>query len=324
MATTIKKIAEYSGMSVGTVSRALNNDPLIATKTREKIQNLAKELDYVPNILGRALQSKKSFLIGYLLANIKSSFYDDILEGIGETLCRHKYGLLTAITDGNPQSEAEQLQLFREKNVDGILVSNYHRETIKILRKIIDSGIPVICCDIEPFDSNIASVKLDDEKAMNLIMDHLINLNHKDIAFGFVENQNSTLRYDFCNKRALKNNMPELLKFKSNEELISIFNKHPYPTAVISYSDHDAVEIIHILKNLGITVPNDLSIVGFDDMEFASWPEFNLTTILQPKKELGKISAELLIDAITRKTQPHSNAIEPSLIVRKSTTIKKH
>ena len=319
MPVTIKKIAEYAGVSIGTVSRALNNDPFIALKTRSKIKELARELDYVPNSIGKGLQSKKSFLIGFLISNIKNSFYDEILQGIGKIASKNNYGLLVGITEDNYKNEIEQLQLFREKAVDGIIVSNYQKETIQYLKRIEKSGKPIVFSDIEPYDLHTPTVRTDDVRASEITMEHLVKLGHTQIAYCYNINSNSINRYNACVAWAKNNNIQLPVLCKDKSELLSLLKTDSKPTAIICYSDWIAIELMQILKQEGVRVPEDISIVGFDDINIAHWPEFNLTTIRQPKIELGELSAKLLFDLINKEDDVSSVIIKPELIVRDST-----
>jgi DNA-binding LacI/PurR family transcriptional regulator len=319
MAVTIKKIAEYAGVSVGTVSRALNNDPLIALKTREKIRALASELDYVPNNIGKGLQSNKSYLLGYLISNIKSSFYDEILQGIGNVVCKKNYGLLTGITNGESQSEMDQLRILREKSADGIIVSNYQKKTEKYLRKIHETGVPLLVCDAETFDEEIPMVKVDDLFATELIMNHLYDQGHRSFAYYKIVNENSLHRYQKCIEFCAEKQLPAPVKLADKSELEQLLSANNRPGAVICYSDLLAIETIQLVRQMKLDVPRDLSVTGFDDIDAASWPEFNLSTIYQPKMELGSIAAELLIDAIENGKKIESKIIAPELVVRNST-----
>ncbi len=320
---TIKKIAEYAGVSIGTVSRALNNDPLIAKKTRKKINDLAQRLDYIPNSLARGLQSKKSFLIGLLFDHVKTSFYSDILQGIGEVAHDNHYGLLTAISQGNPEVEISQLRLFREKSVDAIIVFNYHEQTIPALLKIEQSGIPVILCDIEPYNNTVSVVKVDEDKAYGMIMKHLINLGHKHIAFFQVFNKNSLNRYNLCVKYASKMQVPAPLMCRNKEDLIKCM-KAKKATAVIGYSDHHAVQAIQMMRSMGIKIPGRISVTGFDNLDFSSWPEYDITTIHQPKTELGKYAAQMAIQKIKGIKNLPNKIIKPELLIRSSTEKNKN
>lgn len=320
MSVTIKQLASLANVSIGTVSRALNNDPLIASKTRIYIRDLAKRYDYVPNNIGKGLQSKKSYLIGYLVSSMKNSFYEDILQGIGKVACENNYGLLLAITNDNPKSEQEQLRIFREKSVDGIIISNFQNDTIAYLRKIEASGIPMVLCDIDPYDQQIPVVRTDDCMATEMLAGHLTELGHKQFAYCFIENANSLNRFHTLKSFLKKERLPAPLACSSIYDLEQLLYRPSPPTAIMCYSDHMAVAVMQKLRALHLLVPDDCSVTGFDDIEYASWPEFNLTTISQPKMEMGMYSAEILFRLIDNKPGEKRVIIEPRIVIRNSTT----
>jgi DNA-binding LacI/PurR family transcriptional regulator len=318
MATTIKELADYLGLSIGTISRALNNDQKIAESTRKKIKELADRLEYVLSSLGRGLQSRKSFLLGYLVSNVKDSFYNEIVQGIAQEAQRRGFGLLVGVTEDNTISELEQLRFFREKSVDGIIISNYNKETIPTIIRLREAGIPIVICDFETFDSSIPVVILDEYRAMQLLVDYLISLNHSRFSFYYQLNSNSIKRYSIVSDLLHQKGLPKPILFSGKQHLVEVMSQPDRPTAIISYSDLFAIEAIQVLAELGIKVPEDISVTGFDDLLYANWPPYCLTTICQPKSKIGELSAVTLIEMITSKENVLPKLIEPQLIVRKS------
>ena len=318
MKITIKTLAEYAGVSIGTVSRALNNDPLIAKATRERIHRLASDLNYVPNFTGKALQSSKSYLIGYLLPNTYVSFYNEIIQGISSVTMSKRYGLLLGLTGEDTRAESEQLRIFQEKNVDGILVSTYCRENIRQLRSIQESGIPLVACDIRSFDPSVPEVIVNEEKAAELVVKHLSALKCEQSAYCFLKNENGKERFDLINILLAKKGKRPLLPCRDLDQLNVLMRSKKKPAAIICYSDMIAVEVIQALKKLKLTVPSDVSVIGFDDMFFAAWPELGITTIAQPKVSLGTLAAETLFRLIDTRKSARSIYIEPTLVERSS------
>jgi DNA-binding LacI/PurR family transcriptional regulator len=318
MSITLKELADYLGLSIGTISRALNDDPKIAGSTRKKVKDLASKLEYVPSNLGRGLQSKKSFLVGYLVSNIKDSFYYEILQGIAQEAQRRGYGLLVGVTEENTVSELEQLRFFREKSVDGIIISNYTKETIPTIIRLREAGLPVVICDFENFDSSIPVIVLDENHAMKLLVDYLINLNHRQFAFYYQINANSLKRYTIVSDLLHQAGLPKPYLCTGKIHLAELMNQNDPPTAIISYSDLFAIEAIQTLTESGIKVPEDVSVTGFDDLLYAQWPPYSLTTIYQPKTRIGELSAATVIEMITIKQTVLPEPIEPQLIIRKS------
>ncbi len=322
MSTTIKQLAEQAGVSIGTISRALKNDPQIAKATREKIKSLAEEMDYVPNHVGRALQSKKSYLIGFLISNITYSFYNEIMQGIGTVSNKNNYGVLMGITEDSAEKEIEQLKFFREKAVDGIIVSNYLEETIPYLKRIVDNQIPLVVCDFKTFDKNIPTVMVDEKKASKMLTEHFLELGHQKLGYCFHVNDNSYERFEYCRQVCRQKGIPDPVLFKDMAVLLESFEHGDYPTGIICYSDMHAIEVKHAAEGFGLNIPDDISVTGFDDINLASWPEFSISTIAQPKAKLGEYAAEILFDMISGNQNVKSRILNPELILRTSTGMR--
>jgi len=313
---TIKSLAEKAGVSYATVSLALNNDPRVAEKTKLKIQKLARELNYVPNNFGRALQSNKSRLVGYLIPDVTGSFLVDILQGIGSAATRHNYGLLVAIAD-TEERMLEQMELFREKRVDGIIASY----ALAQLEKLEKNGIPIVLASSESTKKNLPFVVTDNFEGGKIAAEHLISLGHKKILYAFAPTGKDNSRYDRFQgaKSAVKShNLPEILTVSSKEEFLQIFTGKDRPTAAVCYSDYEAVMVQAAAKKAGLRVPQDLSITGFDDSRTASLPEYNFTTVAQAKTTIGEMAFEMLLKRISGE-KVESIRLKPELIVRTST-----
>ncbi len=314
----IKTLAQHAKVSIATVSLALKDDPRVALKTRTRIQQLARKYNYIPSNLGRALQARKSNLIGYLVSDITASFRNDLLQGIGEITAQAGYGLVTGITDGTPKTEAEHLRLFREKGVDGIVLSSCRPESHATVREIVQSGTPVIACSLPAFDAAVPAVVIDDEQGGYCAARHVITMGHTRIVYCFTANDRSRLRLSGCLRACREAGIPEARVIANEQLMLQALRGDTAPTAAIAYSDFDALRIKHAVEKEGGTVPGSISVVGFDDLWFAGLPEFSFTTIAQPKKEIGRIAAGLLLNMIDGK-MVHSRTLSPELVVRSST-----
>jgi DNA-binding LacI/PurR family transcriptional regulator len=319
MRPTLKKLAEKAGMSIGTVSRALRDDPLISESTRRKIHALAERMNYIPDNFGRGLQAASSRLIGLLISNIHDSFYSQTLQGIGEAATARGYGLVVGVTGDDPEKEIRQLRLFQEKRVDGIILSNYRPETVPHLMALARGRLPMAVCDFETFDPAVPDLMVDDVKAMRMLTVHLIGLGHRRLAFCYCMNRNAEKRFRAVARASRKAGLEKPICCANRAELEAAFGSRISPTAVLGYSDFHAVDAKHIAEKHGLKVPEQLSITGFDDLIFASWSEFKLTTIDQPKAELGSRSAELVFEQIGGQMKTRPVRFPPRLVVRAST-----
>lgn len=312
MSVTIKELARRLNVSPATVSLALNGDCRVAGETSAKIKALADELDYVPNNFGRGLQSRKSRLAGYLAGSVTGSFFDLIMQGIGETAAAADYGLLTGITRASEKIDA-QVKIFIEKNVDGIILSSTYSAHIEQFEKVERRKIPMVFCSTQDSGGH-PFVITDNFKGGRLAAGHLISLGHRQLACCRIEKDRLAGNLDAVHQH----NLPEPVLFFDENDLPAILEANPSITGITAYSDTQAIKIKHVIESLGLRIPDDISIVGFDDMWFSELQELRFTTIAQPKKEIGQAAMQMLLELISGKNIT-SRFMEPELVVRKST-----
>ncbi|MDD5598774.1 MAG: LacI family DNA-binding transcriptional regulator [Victivallaceae bacterium] len=310
MHVTIKKLAAELGLSPGTVSLALNNDPRIAVATKARVKQLAAKLSYVPNNFGRGLQAGKSCLAGYMANSVIGSFFNIILQGIGEAATAADYGLLTVLT-GRTALDA-QIRLFLGKNIDGLITSINYSGISSNLKMLESRQIPVVFCSVRDSGPH-PYVITDDFAGGQLAAEHLVSLGHRCLACCNEDTFRLKGNLDVIGKAKL----PPPIIFRESEELEDAL-KGRRISGIIAYSDQQAIKLKHMAERYGLRIPADLSIVGFDDLWFAELEEFNFTTVAQPKIEIGRQAMELLLQLI--KTGKGGNRLlKPELVVRKST-----
>jgi len=316
---TVKTLARKAGVSPATVSLALNGDPRVAEKTRGKISRLAGKLNYVPNNFGRALQSSRSRLVGYIIQKITTSFFSEILQGMGECATEHGYGLLVAITGGFQEKDIEQLRLFREKRLDGLIVSGVHPETHDLLRDLNQSGLPVVICSHVSFDERIPYVVTDDFKGGVIAASHLHDLGHEKIAYYGGGHPQKCRRYQGVCAELEKHGVRRVMACKNEQQLRAVLQSPAdRPTAIVAYSDMLAIEAKHVIETSGLCVPRDISLLGYDNLWTDLLPEFNLTSIAPHKEKIGRIAMLMLLDMI-KGSEVRPTLIEPQLYPRAST-----
>jgi LacI family transcriptional regulator len=307
---TLKTLANELNLSTATVSMALNSSPLIAEGTKAKVKALAKKREYVPNHLGRSLQARKSHVFGYLLSNVTASFFDEILQGIGTECSNNHYGLMAGcIAQNQPEAVESQLQILLEKNVDGIIFSLSDRLILPHVERLNRRKIPFIFCSSP--SERYSYVATDDFKGGQLAAEYLLNCGHRHVLCS--ESSAARLSGNLDVKRRYKS--AQFTPFKSISEIPGqIRNKQI--TAIIAYSDFQAIDIMWMLKSQGFSIPRDISIVGFDDIWFASRPEFELTTIAQQRSLLGKTAMIELMRIVNHEIASSRTLLNPALVVR--------
>ncbi|MFA6568429.1 MAG: LacI family DNA-binding transcriptional regulator [Victivallales bacterium] len=315
---TLKDIARDLNISYATVSFALKDDPRIAAKTRALVHKAAKKHNYIPNHLAQALQSRKSMMVGCLVADLTTSYVSELLQSIGETASANNYSILLGLVKNSEQYIDAQLKAFCEKRVDGIITSWLVPSCRNRLSEINSSGTPVVVCSSLCFESDIPFVINDDLEGGKIAVRHLAALGHKKISYGCLNRKYETVRYDGCCRAAEETGTGKPALFNSEAELIRLLESEDCPTGIIAFSDYDAIAIKHFLDKKGLKIPDDISMLGFDDVWAISQPEYDFSTIAIKRGEIGRQAMEMLLDRINgRKVE--NRLIKPELIVRGST-----
>lgn len=307
---TLKELAKELKLSLATVSMALNNSPLVADETKAKVKALAEKLEYVPNNLGRGLQSRKSRTIGYLLGNVTTSFFDEILQGIGSECTNNNYGLMTSCVGTDFSGSVEsQIQILLEKNVDGVILSFGDAALEPYIERFKKREIPFIFCSIR--SEKYSYVMTDDYNGGRLAAEHLIKCGHRNILCSELSPSRLAGNIDvISNCKGAK-----FMSFKSVKDVPALIEKNKI-TAIAAYSDFQAIDIMWMLKAQGYGVPEDISIVGFDDIWFASRPEFKLTTVAQKKSLIGSTAVLELMKLINNEKSMSTTLLKPDLVIR--------
>lgn len=328
---TIYDIAKKTGFSVTTVSKALNNYTDISEKTKKKILDIASDMGYFPNSHARTLATKKSWSIGAILSDdlglgITHPFFNSIIESFKQEIESKGYDLLF-ISNHIGESNMSFIEHCKYRSVDGVIIfcSDYEEQEIK---KLINSSLPSILIDLHIENANF--VHSDNKRGSELAVEYIKSLGHTKIAhisssetnYVSVERKNAYIK-------AMKNQGLELreeylvdagyFSFDSGYMAMNkLLDLDVPPTAVFVAGDHMAIGAIRAVQDKGLSVPNDISIVGFDDIKLASFITPSLTTIRQDTKAIGKVSADILIDKINGKPKPVSHIVPVELVERES------
>ena len=332
--TTIKDIARVAGVSVTTVSRALNGYSDVNKKTRQKIEEVAKELNYSPNTVARSLVMKKSKTIGLLVSDmnregVKDNFTFEVLCGINEASANSDYDLVLFSTTSSKQSQKTYTQLCRERRVDGVILQGIKTDD-PYLQEVVESDIPCVLVDIPQESATVGYVTTDNVEGAKKAVAHLIASGHRNIAMinGHEKADVSIRRLQGYMEALNIGNLkfrPEWIKngdFKENvaeEVAVELLTEHPEITAVFCASDLMGLGVLKAVKKFGKKVPDDIAVIGYDDIMLASYSNPSLSTIRQDKFKLGFEAAVLLIDMLEGKEQSHARIIDTKLIIREST-----
>ncbi len=326
---SIQDVAKAAGVSVATVSRVLNNSSSVTPKTREAVLEVVKKMNYQPNLLGRNLRKMETKMVLILLPNVANPFYSRIVKGIEDVAHKSGYNVLLCNTDSDKHRENMYLDLLRNRLADGVIFMESELSGSE-LKDLSENYHVVQCCEyIEGMA--IDYVAIDNFAAAYRAVNHLIGLGHKRIAMMSCRNNFiSTKKREEGYMKALRDADIEFddsllvygdYGFKTGircaKSLKSLANP---PTAVFAISDVVAVGAIRGFKEAGFKIPDDVAIVGFDDISYAAMNDPMLTTISQPKYDLGCEAMELLLRKMSGQSkEPVKLILEHELKIRNST-----
>lgn len=337
---TIYEIAKLAGVSTTTVSKVINNYPDVSDKTRNKIKKILEKENFLPNAQAQGLTTKKTWTLGVVYfedlgIGLSHPFFSKVIEAFKKQADKHGYSLLFG-SKNDRLKNTTFLEYFKYKSVDGITIictDPNDRETLEL----IESDFPIVVIDM--LNENTSTVTSDNEYGCKLAMEYLFSLGHKKIAHINGTDQIDNLP-SMSRMESYKKYIKEFNLYKNDDYLVNGKNfdfdsgyeamnkllklKNP-PTAVLGASDKIALGAIKAIQNNGLRVPEDISVIGFDDIELAEYVTPRLTTIRQNCDEIGKAAIDILVEQINKKEKLAINKVIPvELVIRESCTRVKY
>lgn len=333
MAASIKDVAKEAGVSIATVSRVLNDVDVVNEETKKKVMNAIKKLDYRPNIVARSLKTQKTRTIGIVIPDISSQFYPEIVRGAEDVSNIYNYNVILCNTDLDIEKEKEYLRVLREKMVDGIIYmsSSLAPEIISLLENL---KLPTVLVETsekegtEGTETEFCSVTIDNEKAAYEAVDYLIKKGNKNIAFIGVNPKianASAIRFNGYKKALEENGIKfneDLVQFGGLKAIdgsdgISAILKKTKFDAVFCAGDEIAMGAINTLREDNIKVPEDVDVIGFDNIYTSSIFYPKLTTIEQPTYDMGSVGMRMLIKIINKKELEQKKYVLPYTLIER-------
>jgi DNA-binding LacI/PurR family transcriptional regulator len=327
---SLKKLADHLGLSPATVSLVINQSPVagsIPQDTKDRIFAAARKFNYRPNFFARSLRTQRSFTIGVMVPEVSEGYASMVMSGIEDHLLQEGYFYFVASHRHRADLIDEYPKLLLDRSVDGLIAVDtpWHH----------DLSVPVVTVSGHNEVKGVTNIVLDHAHAAQIALKHLLQLGHRRVAFikGQEFSSDTEVRWQAIVEAAarLKLNMakklvaqlegdspsPEL-GYKVTKKLLAA---HEPFTALFAFNDISAMGAIRAIRDAGMRVPEDISIVGFDDIQSAAYQIPGLTTVRQPLRKMGKIAAETLLRRINRPGLEHVNKItvEPELMVRETT-----
>lgn len=330
---SLKQLADHLGLAPATVSLVLNGAPIadtIAAETKALIFQAARDLNYRPNFFARCLRTRRSFTVGVMVSEVSHGYNATLLSGIEDELLQEGYFYFVASHRFRPDLIAEYPELFLHRSVDGLIVVSTPWQ--------LQLPIPVVTVSCHHHVAGATSIVLDHERAARIALQHLASLGHKRLAVikgqDFVPD--TGVRWQAITRAAaeiglsipsrlvcqIEDNSPSSdPAYKLTRKLLA--SGEPF-TAIFAFNDICAIGAIRALNEAGLRVPEDISVIGFDDIDNSEYQRPGLTTVRQPLRKMGQMAAQTLLRRIMQQEGganglPSEMVVEPKLIVRETT-----
>jgi DNA-binding LacI/PurR family transcriptional regulator len=327
----MKDVAQRARVSVSTVSHVLNGTRKVSEGTRGEVLAAVDELSYRPNLLAKGLKTRRTYTIGLLIPDIQNSFFTSVVRGVEDVALSRGYHLFLCNTDEDPGREDEYIRELAKKRVDGLMVAPSARHEARV-RRLKEEGVPFVLVDrdVEGVDADVVGV--DNRAGMRLIGEHLVGLGHRRIGMisGPLDKASGYERHEGLREAladlgvGLEGSLVRFGDFRTaggRTGAGELLNLPSPPTALVTANNQMTLGALLTINEMGLDLPGDLSVVGFDDPEWAPLTGPPLTTLAQPTYEMGVRAARMLLDRIEVGPDEESRKVllEPWLVVREST-----
>jgi LacI family transcriptional regulator len=329
---TIRDVARRAGVSAATVSRVLNDAPGVRTDRRLAVRRAARQLGFVPHGIARSLARGRTGTLGLIVADLTNPFYAETAKAITDAARGRGYSVILCNTDNLPRLQAEQIDRLRRQRVDGVLLGSVHLRDPAVER-LVREGFPCVM-----FNRRLASARgnwvvLDNARGAEEATRHFLALGHRRIGFvaGPADFSTATERLEGYRRALAKAGVerdPQLVRqghFRPDlayQAALDLLRDHDRPTAILAGNDVTALAVLDAAADLGLSVPEDLALCGFDDTSLSRRREIGLTTVAQQKDEMGRLAVGYLLEFIEDperfRRHPVHHVLPPTLVIRRS------
>jgi LacI family transcriptional regulator len=334
MAVSVREVAAAASVSVGTVSNVLNRPEKVAPETVERVLSVIQDLGYVRNDAARQLRAGRSRTIGLIVLDAGNPFFAEVARGAEDRAAEAGMSVLLGNSDESPQREAGYLDLFREQRVNGVLLTPAG-ESVAGLERMQDAGVPVVLVDREAPGTSLRSVSVDDVEGGYLAVQHLLSRGRSRIAYvcgprsirqvadRLTGAQRAIAEVPGAQLEVIELPALTVLQGRAAGEQLVARPRAERPDAVFAANDLLAVGLLQALQLMGdLRVPDDIALIGYDDIDFAAATVVPLSSIRQPAHLIGYTAVDLLLrhlDAAADVDEPHVR-FQPELVIRASTS----
>jgi DNA-binding LacI/PurR family transcriptional regulator len=332
---TLRDVAGAAGVSIATASRILTGARESRPATRERVLAAASRLDYRPSGLARALKLQQTSTLGLLVTDIENPYFPEVVRAVEDAAHARGYAVLLCNSTDDPARELAYLNLLLERRVDGIIVAA-SRVGTRHAALLARAQVPVVLVNSEAPRSGLTSITSDNRAGARLAAEHLLQLGHRHLAHITADAANAAAALRMAGIRDALSaadgevNPPELLVAEGDAHVAGgeratreLLQRQPAVTAIVCYNDLTAIGALRALRACGRRVPEDVSVVGFDDIDLAKWTDPPLTTVAQQKAEMGRWAFETLRKEMEGgSARPRRGRVLPAtLVVRETTSV---
>lgn len=326
---TIKDIAREAGVSYATVSRALSEGKPVKENTRQKILEVCSRMGYTPNSVARSMVMGQSHLLGVIIPSIDNPFMSETAYHLERYARERDYSIMLCNSSHSLDLEAKTFELMLGRQVDGILFFPSHRESYQTIQGYL-SRIPTVFVNEHLGDKPVSYVATDNAMGSRLGVEYLLELGHRTILYLGRDSQTATheLRAQGYEQACLDHQLTPLFWDSSYEDTTieagyqmatELFRNPLNYTAIMASTDTIALGVLQAAEEQGISIPGDVSLLGFDNIRYASLPKINLSTIEQPKQAMACVAMDMLLEQIASQYEAYSHRILlPTLVGRSS------
>ncbi len=329
--TTIREVAKKAGVSPTSVSHVLNNTRFVSEDVRERVNSAMRELNYRPNALARSLRRGETHTLGLILPDSANPFFAEVGHAIESAAFARGYSVILCNTENDEDKEHLYTEVLENKQLDGIIFvgAGENRESISA---IIQNGIPLVVVDRDMGNLELDTVTTENHQGGFLATQHLLSLGHQIIGCitgpsNITPSAERVTGYREAHRQAGIHIEDSLLVRgdfhapSGYSAALQLLQRTPRPTAIFVCNDMMAIGALRAVAQLGLNVPEDIAIVGFDDIELASYTTPSLTTVAQPKQEIGQLAVKLIFERMgDHSLPPRHNILSTQLIIRESST----
>jgi DNA-binding LacI/PurR family transcriptional regulator len=326
---TSHDVAKQAGVSVATVSRVLNASPHVSPNARRKVLRAVKALNFQPNRTAQRLRAKQSKVIGLIISDIQNPFFTSVVRGIEDVAYANGYSVVLCNSDEDPAKEKLYINVMRAETVAGVILAST-TESNPLVGELLDHRIPVIAMDRRIKNRSIDSVLVSNLRGARAAVIHLIKQGHRRIGFigmpltrtpgkeRLAGYENALREHGLAVSRQFVR-IADAKQLGGHDATLELLSRQSNITALFVANNLMTLGALNAIRERGLKIPDDISLVGFDDMPWAALLQPPLTVVAQPTYELGKQAAELLLERLQKPDKPVTNVqLETTLIVRGS------